>query len=72
MKPGLDKAKKRKLTRAEFEHSSAATQAGRSARRKFQPRSWADTAASFGTAASHGEDLTVERDKPLPREDRAG
>jgi len=63
--------KQRNASRKEFraEHSR---QPARQASRKLPPRRLHDIGDASISAASHGEDPSIERDTAPPREDRAG
>jgi hypothetical protein len=69
MKPSKDKV--RKPVRPEF-GAPRVTQLGRPLRSQRMQRRPADFSDVSSTAAAHGEDISAEREKPLPREDRAG
>jgi hypothetical protein len=70
MKPS--KAKARKPARQEFGAPPRAKALGRPARRTQLQRRPVDFSEVTGIAAAHGEDIAADREKPLPREDRAG
>jgi hypothetical protein len=67
--PSKDKAPK---ARQEFSSPPRVRQLGRPLRSQRVQRRLADFSDMSGTAAAHGEDIAAEREKPLPREDRAG
>jgi hypothetical protein len=66
------KAKARKPARQEFGAPPRAKALARSSRRGQVQRRPVDFGDVTGVAAAHGEDIASEREKPLPREDRAG
>jgi hypothetical protein len=70
MKPSNDNS--RKPQRAERGGAPRTRQLGRPLRSQRVQRRLADFSDMSGTAAAHGEDIAAEREKPLPREDRAG
>jgi hypothetical protein len=70
MKPSKDRP--RKPARAEFGAPTRARQLGRPLRSQRVQGRALDFSDMTSTAAAHGEDLAAEREKPLPREDRAG
>lgn len=70
MKPSKDKA--RKPARQEFGAPPRAKALARPLRRGQVERRPVDISDMTGIAAAHGEDIAAEREKPLPREDRAG
>jgi hypothetical protein len=67
--PSKDKAPK---ARQEFSSPPRVRQLGRPLRSQRVQRRPADFSDMTSSAAAHGEDLRVERETPLPREDRAG
>ncbi|MGZ5194246.1 MAG: hypothetical protein ACXWJM_02625 [Ramlibacter sp.] len=69
MKPSKDKA--RKPVRPEFGAPPRAKSLGHPPRSERGQRRPADFSDMTGIAA-HGEDVAADREKPLPREDRAG
>jgi hypothetical protein len=69
MKPSKENA--RKPVRQEF-GAPRATKLGRPLRSQRLLRRPADFSDMTTSAAAHGEDVAAEREKPLPREDRAG
>jgi hypothetical protein len=69
---GTIKGKKRKAARGEFEVAYSTKKLGRSRQRELLRRRLDDFSDSTAAAASHGEDVTPEREAPPPREDRAG
>jgi hypothetical protein len=70
MKPSKDRPRK---PRPEFgAPARARQQLGRPLRNQRVQGRLADFSDTTSTAAAHGEDLAGEREKPPPREDRAG
>jgi hypothetical protein len=67
------KDKDAKAARDEFEVAFYTKELSRPLQRKLLQRSFsADFADSAISAASHGEDVKADEEKPPPREDRAG
>lgn len=64
--------KDRKAARQEFEVAYYTKELGRPLQRKMLQRHLNDFSDSSITAASHGDEPSVEGDTSPPREDRAG
>jgi hypothetical protein len=70
MKPSKDKA--RRPARQEFGALPRATAPARPARSRPLQRRPPELSDTTNIAAAHGENDDADREKPLPREDRAG
>jgi len=70
MKPGKDKT--RRPARQEFGAPPRGKALPRPKRGGPVQRRPVDSGDMTGFAAAHGEDIAADREKPLPREDRAG
>jgi hypothetical protein len=70
MAPHRDR--ERKAARPEYEVAYYTKELGRPLQRKLLQRQLNELSESGITAASHGDEPSLEKDAPLPREDRAG